>query len=84
MLYSGAKDTETSNQVEKMKKNRRKVFLHFCPPGVPPPMPHKSALGQLIKNRLDGPTIKPKISVHAKFQVFTMIRLGCRGGYLRR
>ena len=47
-----------------------------------PALPHISTLGQLFKNCLDGPTIWPNMSVHAKFQVFMMIRLGCRGGYL--
>ena len=80
MLYSGGKDTELSNQVEKMKKIKNNFFDIFAPPWGTPPLPHNAALGQLIKNRLDGPTIRPKMNVHAKFQVFMMIRLGCRGG----
>ena len=40
MLYSGAKDTELSNQVEKMKKIEKK-FLTFLPPrGTPTPAPY--------------------------------------------
>ena len=80
MLYSGVKDTKLSNQVEKMKKIEKNFFDIFAPPRGTPPLPHISTLGQLIKNRLDGPTIRPKMSVHAKFQVCMMIRLGCRGG----
>ena len=61
----------------KNKKNQKKFFWHFCPPGVPPPHPHISATGQLIKNRLDGPKTMPMVTLHVKFQVFMMIRLGC-------
>ena len=48
MLYSGAKDTETSNQVEKMKKNRM-FFYIFAPQGYPHPCPINLLWGNLSK-----------------------------------
>ena len=72
MLHSGAQNPKLSYQVEKIKKIKK----HFL--DIPPPHPHISATGQLIKNRLDGPKTMPMVTLHVKFQVFMMIRLGCR------
>ena len=41
--------------------------------------PCNSAQGWNIKNRLDDPKSMHQMSYHAKFQVNTMIRLGCSG-----
>ena len=59
MLYSGAKDTELSNQVEKMKKiekigeKMKKIeknfFDIFAPQGYPHPCPISRLWGNLSK-----------------------------------
>ena len=48
----------------------------FNPQGV---FPQYLSSGWKFKNRLDDPKCMHQMSYHAKFQVNTMIRLGCRG-----
>jgi len=49
LLYSGAKDTKSSSQVEKMKKIEKIFFDIFAPPGVPQPCPISPLWGNFSK-----------------------------------
>ena len=52
----------------------------MTPLGVPPTYPQNLGLGADIKNRLDEPKSMPLESMHAKNEMPTIIRIGCRGG----
>ena len=67
---------------EKTRNLKKKFSWFLTPPEGPSLYPHISALGWLIKNRLDDPKSMPLGTKHAKFHDSTMIRLGCRGGGL--
>ena len=60
MLYSGAKDTEISNQVEKMKKIEKNFFDIFAPQGYPHPCPISRLWGDLSKIALMAPRLGPR------------------------
>ena len=66
----------------KKQKLGKKISWFLTPPEGPSFYPHISALGWLIKNRLDDPKSMPGGTKHAKFHDSTMFRLGCRGGGL--
>ena len=55
----------------------------FNPPGRSHPHPYFSAQGALIQNRPDSVKTMPMVTLYAKFEVSTMIRLGCRRGGLK-
>ena len=56
----------------------------FTPLGVPPTYPQNLGLGADIKNRLDEPKSMPLESMHAKNEIPTIIRIGYRGGLVRK
>ena len=49
MVYSDAKDIETRNKVEKMKKIEKNFFDIFAPQGYPHPCPIAQLWGNLSK-----------------------------------
>ena len=71
-----------TESIEKNRKLEKKFFGDFWPPGVPPTPPKISAQGGRIKNRLDESSSSVPMTMHAKSQVRSMLRLGCRGGWV--
>ena len=54
----------------------------FNPLGRSHPNPYISAQGALFGNRPGSVKTMPMVTLYAKFEVSTKIRLGCRGGAL--
>ena len=76
----------TLNKPNPSKKREiwKKELFQLLPPRGWTNHPHISAQGWNFKNRSGDTEWLHLRTAHAKFQAFTMIRLGCRGGGLKK
>jgi hypothetical protein len=73
-------DLILTESIEKNRKIEKKFLAILGPPRGTPAHPQISAQGGRIKNCLDESSSSVPMTMHAKSQVRSMLRLGCRGG----
>ena len=83
LLISDGEHLRATFYIEKNWFWKKKFFAIFGPPWPPPGVPHFSALGAHIQNRLGRSSNLAYWGVHAKFQPIRIIQLARAMGRVR-